>query len=104
MEECRDVIPITIPSPTVWQDDSQSDFAVEVMADVVIPAGDWTIGIGSDDGGKIVIPGVTFEDWQNNDSFEDDEIRFEGIRGHGWTLGSFHPGRGVGDDNYGTDV
>ena len=77
------------PWPNGVADDSQSDFAVEVTADVVIPAGDWSIGLGTDDGGKIVIPGVVFEDWQNNDSLEDDEIRFEGIRAHAWTVGSF---------------
>ena len=75
--------------PNGINDASQDDFAVEVTADVVIPAGSWTIGIGSDDGGNIRIPGVVFEDSQNNDSFEDDEIRKEDPRGHGWTVGTF---------------
>ena len=39
--------------------------ALEVTADVVIPAGEYTIGIGSDDGGKITIPGVDFEYWSD---------------------------------------
>ena len=75
--------------PNGINNDSQDDFAVEVTADVVIPAGTWTIGLGSDDGGKIRIPGVVFDDWQNNDSIEDDEIRFEAPRAHGWTVGTF---------------
>ena len=68
---------------------SQDDFAVQVTADVTIPDGTWTVGFGSDDGGNIRIPGITLEDWLNNDSFEDDEIRRETPRGHGWTVGTF---------------
>ena len=71
-------------------DTSVSDFVVSAEADVIIPPGEYTIGIGSDDGGKITIPGVEFEYWSdNNGSLDDDQIRFEGTRGHGWTVGYF---------------
>ena len=60
-----------------------------IKADVVIPAGRWTVGIGSDDGGQLTIPGVLFDVWNANDSFDDDQIRFENNRGHGWTVGAF---------------
>ena len=77
------------PYPNGVNDASMDDFAVRVTADLVIPVGEWTIGLGSDDGGKIQIEGVEFLDSQNNDNFEDNEIRFEGNRGHGWTVGTF---------------
>ena len=75
--------------PNGVADTSMEDFAVEAIADVTIPAGTWTIGFGSDDGGRILIEGVEFEDSQNNDNFSDDEVRYEGNRGHGWTVGTF---------------
>ncbi|MCP4194550.1 MAG: PEP-CTERM sorting domain-containing protein [Planctomycetaceae bacterium] len=78
-----------LPYPNGVNDASQNDFVVELTADVTIPAGTYTIGFGSDDGGSLQIPGVEFLDSQNNDNFEDDEIRFEGTRGHGWTAGTF---------------
>lgn len=52
--------------PNGVNNDSQNDFAVQVTADVVIPAGTWTIGFGSDDGGRVQIPGVEFTDSLNN--------------------------------------
>ena len=48
--------------PNGVTDNSMEDFAVRVEADVVIPAGRWTIGFGSDDGGQLTIPGVAFDD------------------------------------------
>ncbi|MEZ6120760.1 MAG: hypothetical protein R3C28_29865 [Pirellulaceae bacterium] len=77
------------PYPNGVNDDSLDNFAVQAVANVVIPAGTWTIGFGSDDGGKVLIPGVEFIDSQNNDNFQDDEIRFEAPRGHAWTVGTF---------------
>ena len=75
--------------PNGINNDSQDDFAVQVTADVVIPAGTWTIGFGSDDGGRIKLPGVEFTDSLNNDMWEDDELRREAVRAHDWTVGSF---------------
>lgn len=79
-----------LPYPNGVNDASMSDFAVEVKADVKIPAGTWTIGFGSDDGGRILIPDVQFDDSSdNNDALDTNELRFTGNRGHGWTVGSF---------------
>jgi hypothetical protein len=75
--------------PNGVNNESMEDFAVRAIADVIIPAGTWTIGFGTDDGGQITIPGVSFDDSLNNDSSADDQIRFEGNRGHDWTVGSF---------------
>ena len=80
---------VNLPYPNGVADESMSDFAVRVTAEVKIPAGTYTIGFGSDDGGQLTIPGVEFTDFQNNDSFEEDQIRFEGNRGHDWTVGTF---------------
>jgi hypothetical protein len=81
--------PSTLPYPNGVANDSQDDFAVQVSAEVVIPVGTWTIGFGSDDGGQLSIPGVEFLATLNDDMFESDQIRFEGNRGHGWTVGTF---------------
>ena len=82
--------PTNLPYPNDVANDSQDDFAVQVVSEVTIPAGTWTIGFGSDDGGQLTIPGVEFLiASEPNDSFDDDQIRFEGNRGHGWTVGSF---------------
>ena len=78
----------TNPYPNGVADTSMSDFAVQVFADVTIPAGEWTIGFGSDDGGQVTIAGIELIEF-TNDNFEDDQIRFEGNRGHGWTVGTF---------------
>jgi hypothetical protein len=77
------------PYPNGVADESMNDFAVQLTANVKIPAGTWTIGFGSDDGGQVTIPGIEFQDFLNSDSFEDDQIRFTGNRGHAWTVGTF---------------
>ena len=82
--------PVNLPYPNGVAGTGQEDFAVETVAEVVIPAGTWTVGFGSDDGGALTIPGVEFTVTSDtNDSFDDDQIRFEGTRGHGWTVGTF---------------
>ena len=83
--------PETAEYPNGVTGTTMEDFAVRATAEVVIPVGTWTIGFGSDDGGQITIDGVEFDfDLSlNNDSFDDDQIRFEGNRGHGWTVGTF---------------
>lgn len=60
-------------------------------ARVVIPVGTYTIGFGTDDGGALTIPGVTFDRdlTLNDDAKSDNQIRYEGNRGHGWTVGTF---------------
>ena len=77
-----------LPYPNGVNDASQDDFAVQVTADVVIPAGSWAIAFGSDDGGQVTIPGITLLEY-TNDHFEDDQIRFEANRSFGWTIGTF---------------
>ena len=81
--------PVNQPYPNGVNNESQDDFVVEVTAEVTIPAGTWTIAFGSDDGGAVTVPGVEIGESLNNDGFEEDQIRFEGTRGHGWTVGSF---------------
>ena len=75
--------------PNGVTDTSQSDFAVRVEANVKIPAGTWAIGFGSDDGGQVTINGIEIIDASHFDALETDQIRFEGNRGHGWTVGTF---------------
>ncbi|MCA9170157.1 MAG: PEP-CTERM sorting domain-containing protein, partial [Planctomycetales bacterium] len=81
----------TQPYPNEVADTSMEDFAIRATADVVIPPGVYTIGFASDDGGQITIPGAFFDFalTLNNDSAEDDQIRFNGNRGHQWTTGVF---------------
>lgn len=79
-----------LPYPNGVNDATQDDFAVRVDANVTIPAGTWSIGFGSDDGGQLTIEGLeSFDEFQNNDDFEPNQIRFDGNRGHGWTVGTF---------------
>ncbi len=82
-----------LPYPNGVTDTSQEDFVVQVVADVVIPEGTWTVGFGSDDGGQITISGVEFELWTDDGGAttapEIDQIRYEGNRGHNWSVGSF---------------
>jgi hypothetical protein len=61
-----------------------------------IPAGDWTIGFGSDDGGALRIPGIVFSNEINTDGDPglDDTILFDAPRGHVWTTGEFTVGPG----------
>jgi hypothetical protein len=66
-------------------------YVLQATANLVIPAGTWSIGFQSDDGGRLIIPGITFdtETGTNGDAGLDDEVRYEGTRGPGWTWGSF---------------
>jgi hypothetical protein len=68
-----------------------SDIAMRATAIVTIPVGTWTIGFGSDDGGALRLAGVNFtgEAGTNGDTPGDNEVRFEGPRGHSWTSGQF---------------
>lgn len=83
--------PVNHPYPNGATGTSMEDFAIRAEADVEIPVGTYSIAFGSDDGGQLTIEGVEFDfdNSLNNDSFDDDQIRFEGNRGHGWTVGSF---------------
>lgn len=65
-------------------------YALKATANLLIPAGTWTIGFGSDDGGSIKIAGITFDSrFNNSGNPADNEVRFETGRGHRWTGGTF---------------
>lgn len=80
----------TVPYLNGVADTSVDDFLQQMTGLITIPAGDWTIGVGSDDGATVIIPGVTFDARFNATAgTSDDEVRFNGTRGHGWTMGEF---------------
>ena len=82
--------PENLPYPNGVNNANQSDFVVQVWADVTIPAGSWSIAIGSDDGAQLTVADPDFAfDEKTHDDFEENMIRFEGNRGHGWTTGTF---------------
>ncbi len=77
---------------------SGDDYVLKATAFVEIPAGDWTIGFGRDDGGYLRIdpnntdgfPGFTTEYSTNGDpTAGDNEVRYNGTGGHSWTWGTF---------------
>jgi hypothetical protein len=72
-------------------DTDLSDFAMQANATVTIPVGTWTIGFGSDDGGRLALGGLNFsgESGTNGDTPGDGELRYEAPRGHSWTSGTF---------------
>lgn len=79
-------------------DSSLDDIALRFTANVTIPAGDWTIGMGTDDGGILRLSGVNFGETYNEAGdpdlirVGDDEILANPIRGFGWTRASFSVG------------
>ena len=82
--------PDTAPYLNGTADTSQDDFLQQMTGLVTIPAGDWSIGFGSDDGGTVILSGVEFSARHNATAgTADDEVRFNGTRGHGWTMGEF---------------
>ncbi len=86
--------PAGLQSPAVLAMPGTADkenYAVRATANVTIPAGTWTISFGSDDGGEIHIPGVTFTNKVNEDGATGDpeKITFAAPRGYGITSGTF---------------
>ena len=65
------------------------DFLVAALADLVIPVGTWTIAFGSDDGGFITLPGVTFTSKFNSNYGGSDTVGYKGTRAHAQTGGVF---------------
>ena len=49
------------PYPNGVHDDSSYNIAIQVRGWLEIPAGRWSIGLNSDDGGYIFMPNVRFE-------------------------------------------
>ena len=86
--------PDAIPYPDGTVFNTMDDFAIQVQADVTIPAGEWTIGFGSSDGGLLRLNGVSFlETFDESGAGEitdgDGEILFNETRRKGWTTGTF---------------
>lgn len=80
----------TVPYLNGTADTSKDDFLQQMTGLITIPAGEWSVGFGSDDGGTVIIPGVEFTERYNATTGTDDhEVRFNGTRGHGWTMGEF---------------
>ena len=75
---------------------SALNFIVEATATVTIPPGDWTIGLGSDEGGLLRLEEVNFSGESNTDGDTpgDNELRHEGRRRRSWTTGHFSVGPG----------
>ena len=93
------------------------DWSVRVFSKITLPAGDYTIGFGSDDGGFLQIPGITFTETTADPGFDrlawngttagngggpgntanspaainagSDSLWYGNGRGHGWTIGTF---------------
>ena len=85
--------PNDLPLPTGVMGEEQ--YVLKITANVTIPAGTWTIDVGSDDGMKLTIPGVTFTSRYNNSgAANSDTIVFQGWRGHDHTGGTFTVGPG----------
>jgi hypothetical protein len=79
-----------LPDGTTGQ--GKEDYILNAKAYVRIPAGDWSIGFGSDDGGRLQVGGITFlsENGTIGDPANgDNEVFFNNPRGHGWTWGTF---------------
>jgi hypothetical protein len=69
-------------------------YALRASANVVIPAGTWTIAVNSDDGFRLKIPGVTFtsrvnENYDGAGGVAADTLVFGGQRAAADTLGTF---------------
>ena len=69
----------------------KEQFTVRAQATLTIPAGNWTIAFGSDEGGRLILPGITFTSELNTlgDGVLDDTITYDGTRTHLQTLGQF---------------
>jgi len=72
----------------------RTDYALRITADVVIPAGDWSINVNSDDGFRLVIPGVSFINRYNQNTtglgtVNADTLAYGAPRGPGDTWGTF---------------
>ena len=80
------------PYPNGIDDDTQSNIAMIVSGEVEIPAGEWTIGCGSDDGCFVEFnnPELTFDDTfnENGNPLGESAIFFNPGRGHDWTFGT----------------
>jgi hypothetical protein len=76
----------------------REQYAMRMTAYVTIPAGTYTVGVNSDDGFQLTIPGVTFTSRVNENytggTSGPDQITFGAPRGPADTLGTFTVGAG----------
>lgn len=91
--------PDAIPYPDGTTFNTLDDFAIQVKANVFIPAGQWTIGFGSSDGGVLRLEGIEFletsgEEGETEIRDGDGEIIHNGMRRSGWTTGKFEVAEG----------
>lgn len=66
--------------------------ALRVTATLTIPAGTWAINVGSDDGCRLTLPGITFTSRVGESAGATspaDTFQYVGTRGHGNTFGVF---------------
>ncbi len=86
------------PFNNPWPIDVVDDFVTRGIAEITIPAGEWAVGWGSDDGGQLQIPGVEFITSFEGDRVWDpadapiigtDRLTFDGNRGYRPSWGSF---------------
>jgi hypothetical protein len=86
------MLPIGV-SPTDDSHPGRTQYALRATANVVIPAGTWSIAVGSDDGFQLTIPGVTFTRRVNENlagtTQTPDSLAYGAPRGHGVTFGTF---------------
>jgi hypothetical protein len=91
---------VNLPYPLPLSGTLNEDFVIEGTTLVSIPAGTWSIAVGTDDGGLIKVAGVNFSTGAGGGESRfgedaspvrtsNDSVRFEGIRGHSWTGGTF---------------
>jgi hypothetical protein len=82
--------PPLLPYPNGATGSGSEHIVVRATSVLTIPVGTWTIDFGSDDGGRLLLPGVTFTAKYGQDVASGaNEIRFEAGRGHGHTGGTF---------------
>ena len=85
----------TLPNgfgPSNGTSPEREHYALRATANVVIPAGTWTVNVNSDDGFRLRIPGVTFTGRVNENpagGSAPDTLTYAATRGAGNTLGSF---------------
>ena len=85
-------------NPLLNGKNGDNTYVLRANANIIISAGNWTIGFGSDDGGTLKIPGVNFSWRNNNGSPASDEVRRDlarhpqkaSHRGHVWTWDFVH--------------
>ncbi len=89
-----------IPWPNGFPGDKGNNFIVSASTFAAIPPGTWSVGFGSDDGGSLNLPGITFTSKVGQDANGQalagpSEIMYYSPRGHAWTYGVLTTGPGM---------